>query len=188
MTHKTLSALDRRGPSRKLTKNTTALREALRRVDVENTVVVTVFDEHGDTYDEFGALEGSIVKWMPGMWSRVQVVPSEDKRDQILTIGRGKTDYRSRRFTYGTFIDTLAAATSANVPIYDPRKERNRILTRLPINPGHTVVFSAVGEKAFQGTVTDSEVLKRGGRRIVIEPNAKGPVIEVFSVRNLNRA
>jgi len=188
LTHRTLGALDKRGPRRKLFKSTTVIREALRHVDIESTVKVTVFDEQGEIFDEFDALEGSIVKRIPGKWSRVQVAPPGDREDQILTIGRGKTDYGSRRFIYSTFIDTLAAATSANVPIYDPRKDRNRILTRLPINPGHTVVFSAVGEKPFQGTVTDSEVLKSGGRRIVIEPNAKGPVIEVFSVRNFNRA
>ncbi len=184
LTRRTLAALDKRGPTSKLSKNMTALRAALNRVKIDNTVLVTVFDENGEIFDEFDALEASVIKKTPGKWSRVQIVPKGDMSDQVFTVGRGYTDYNSRRLVYRTLFDSLAAVARANVQVFDHEKNKNASLTRLSLKSNHTVVFRARGENYFGGTVTDSEVLKTNAERVVIKPNSSGPIVEVFLVLN----
>lgn len=181
LTRKTLRALDERGPSTLLLKKVTALRAALSKADVNNTVKVTVFDEHGLPYEEFDALEASVIKKTPGKWSRIPVVPTHERNSQILTIGRGRTDYNNRRFIYRTLFDSVNAITRGDVAVFDPDLQRNTFLTRTPIAPNHTVIFTAQGDQPFRGTVTDSEINRRPTRSVTINTDVESPIIEVFA-------
>lgn len=181
LTRRTLRALKNRGPSSHLARKVTALRAALNKTKIDNTVLVTIFDEDGLPYEEFDALEASVIKETPGKWSRVPVVPLNEKRNQILSIGRGHTKYDSRRFVYRTLFDSANATLRKGVEVFDPENINNSLLTRTPLEPNHTVVFTAQGEQPFIGVIRDSEISRQTTTQITVQPNIAHPIIEVFS-------
>lgn len=184
ITRRTLATLEENQERSKIIKNMAVLRTALATPSIDEAVLVTIYDGDGEVLEEFDALEASIVKKVPGKWSRVSVVPDHDKRDQILLIGRGQTNRRSREKSYITLFESLKAMVGAEINEFDSRSNSRQMLTRKALNPRETVVFRPRGNGTFNGFVVDSEIKNSSHfDRIEIKPTVSSPVVEVFSAR-----
>ncbi len=186
ITRRTLTALNDHQDKSRLRKNLAVLRTSLTRTHPVNTVLITIFDRFGDKMDEFDALEASVVKKTPGRWSRAKIVPrDEEQQDQIFTIGRGHTNYNSRRFAYRTLYESLGAMTGIEVGLYDREKRKNPLLTRLPLSGGETVIFTSMGSSPFNGVVADSEIQNGASfNSIRVLPTVSEPIVNVFTARH----